>query len=237
MKQESVMAYPFRFLLACLLGLMLPQLVAAADVRTEMIKKQTDKLQIEIQYPVIGQTGVDADIADWARQLAQNFESNYAEEPPAEGMPYEMKATYRLSRPSPLAVSVTWDVANYTGGAHGNLDIITKSYDLKTGDPVDIYDLFKDLETALNHMSAYAYKALSETLGDMRVEDMLRAGTTPDADNFASIALIPTGVRVYFQPYQVAPWAAGPQSVDIPLEELTDAEPRLELWDRQASGS
>lgn len=233
------MAHPFRLIstsliFACVLGLLLPQLVVSAEVRKDMIKKQTDKLQIEVEYPVIGQSRVDADIADWARQLAENFENNYAEEPMPQGTPYELKATFTLSRPSKRAVTVTWDVASYTGGAHGNLDIITKTYNLSTGEPVDIYDLFKDLETALNHMSAYSYKALSETLGDMRVEDMLRGGTTPDADNFSSIALIPTGVRVYFQPYQVAPWAAGPQFVEIPLEELMDAEPQLELWNKQA---
>ena len=57
------MAYSFRLFLACLLGLLLPQLAAAADVRNEMISKQTDKLRIEIQYPVIGQPRADADIS------------------------------------------------------------------------------------------------------------------------------------------------------------------------------
>ena len=52
-------------------------------------------------------------------------------------------------------------------------------------------------------------------------------------DNFANIALIPGGVRVYFQPYQVAPWSAGTQIVDIPLEKLKDARPLMDLWGRQ----
>lgn len=226
------MAYSFRVVLACLLGLWFSQLAAAVDVRNEMISKQTDKLRIEIQYPVIGQPRVDADISAWAQQLAQSFENDYAEEPAEEGMPYELRATYTLSRPSQRAVSITWEVGSFTGGAHGNLDIITKTYDLRDGTPLDIHDLFKDLETALNHMSAYAYKSLSESLGDMRVEDMLRGGTTPDADNFSSLALIPSGIRIYFQPYQVAPWAAGPQAVDVPFEDLLDAEPRVDLWDK-----
>lgn len=226
------MAYSFRLFLACLLGLLLPQLAAAADVRNEMISKQTDKLRIEIQYPVIGQPRADADISAWAQQLARNFENDYAQEPAEEDMPYELRATYTLSRPSDRALSIAWEVGAFTGGAHGNLDIITKTYDLRDGSPVDIHDLFRDLETALNHMSACAYSSLSESLGDMRVEDMLRGGTTPDADNFSSLALIPSGVRIYFQPYQVAPWAAGPQTVDVPLEDLMEAEPRLDLWDR-----
>ena len=228
------MAYSFRLFLACLLGLLLPQLAAAADVRNEMISKQTDKLRIEIQYPVIGQPRADADISAWAQQPARNFENDYAQEPIEEEMPYELRATYTISRPSDRAISIAWEVGTFTGGAHGNLDIITKTYDLHDGAPVDIHDLFKDLETALNHMSVCSYNSLSESLGDMRVEDMLRGGTTPDADNFSSLALIPSGVRIYFQPYQVAPWAAGPQTVDVSLEDLMEAEPRLDLWGRPA---
>ena len=59
---------------------------------------------------------------------------------------------------------------------------------------------------------------------------MLRGGTSPDADNYASLALTPEGVRVHFPPYQVAPWSSGPQQVDVPLAELLDVGPRLELW-------
>ena len=61
-------------------------------------------------------------------------------------------------------------------------------------------------------------------------DDMLRSGTAPEAENFSSFALTPEGIRIFFQPYQVAPWAAGPQVVDIPLDALADAGPRLSLW-------
>jgi hypothetical protein len=49
-------------------------------------------------------------------------------------------------------------------------------------------------------------------------------------ENFASLTLIPSGIRINFQPYQVAPWAAGAQRVDIPLDELRPARPLLLLW-------
>ncbi|MEG2005532.1 MAG: DUF3298 domain-containing protein, partial [Bilophila sp.] len=185
---------------------------------------------IEVQYPVVGDPRIDADIAEWARQLVENFRTTYAEEPEIGTTPYELKASYTLTRSSAHAMSIAWEVGSYTGGAHGNLDIITATYETRSGVSLDLYDVFMDLETALNAMAAYSYKALSETLGDMRSEDMLRGGTTPDADNFSSFMLTPDGVRVFFQPYQVAPWAAGTQVVDIPLAELTDAGPRLELW-------
>ncbi len=228
------MTYPFRLFLACFLSLFFYQLADAASVHTEMITKQSDKIHIEIHYPVIGNETIDADISGWAKELARNFEDTFAEEPVTEAMPYELKASCAITRPSDRAISLVWDVASYTGGAHGNLDIVTQTYDLQKNILLDIHDFFGNLDVALNRMSAQAYRTLSESLGEMRVEDMLASGTAAEADNFSSLALIPAGIRVYFQPYQVAPWAAGSQSVDIRLEELVDAAPLLELWGRSS---
>lgn len=217
------------FLVICTLGLF-SQIANAATVRDETITERTGKLNIEVHYPVLGDPRIDADIADWAQQLTNNFRTSYGEEPSIGDTPYELKANYTQTRSSDRVVTIVWEVGSYTGGAHGNLDIITTTYATDSGVALDLYDIFTDLETALNVMGAYSCKALSETLGDMLNEDMLRGGTTPDADNFSSFAMTPAGVRVFFQPYQVAPWVAGTQVVDIPLAELMDAGPRLELW-------
>ena len=69
-----------------------------------------------------------------------------------------------------------------------------------------------------------------DNLGGGRVDSMIHDGTEPLADNFSALALVPGGVRVYFQPYQVAPWAAGTQRVFIPLEKLAPAGPLHLLW-------
>ena len=101
---------------------------------------------------------------------------------------------------------------------------------MKSGALIDLYDVFENLDTALDVMSRYCTKALTKSLGDMYNDDMLRSGTAPEAENFSSFALTPEGIRIFFQPYQVAPWAAGSQVVDIPLDALADAGPRLSLW-------
>lgn len=220
--------------MAGVVGLFFSLAAFTAVIPDEKLGRQTDKVTVEVHYPVLGQQQIDEDIADWAKQLADNFESTYTEEPKLTNSLYELKATYTITRPSDAALTVAWEVSSYTGGAHGNLDIITNTYDVKTGKTVDLYDLFKDLDTALNEMSSYSYKKLAENTEDMSNEDMLRGGTTPDADNFSSFALTPAGIRIFFQPYQVAPWAAGKQIVDIPLEEIMEAGPRLELWGKTA---
>lgn len=197
----------------------------------KVINKNGQNIRVEVHYPELGVPAIDNDIHAWAEQISDNFLNEFQGETAEARAPYDLGTTYSLLRPTAnTAVTVVWEVASYTQGAHGNLDIVTYSYTLPDGAPLTLGELFTDLGTALNLMSEAAYSRLSHTLGEMLSEDMLRSGTTPDPDNFSSFALVPGALRVFFQPYQVAPWAAGPQSVDIPLEELEDADPQYKYW-------
>ena len=215
--------------LCCLLALALPAHAAALTERDAVISRQNDKIQIRVHYPETGNAKVDADVAEWARQLVDTFQTTYGEEPDL-GVPYELESTYSTTHASPSVLSIIWKTASYTGGAHGSLEISTTTYDMKTGSLIDLYDVFGNLDIALDQMGRYSAKVLARSLGDMYNEDMLRSGTAPEAENFSAFALIPAGIRIFFQPYQVAPWAAGPQTVDIPLDALPGSDPRLSLW-------
>ncbi|MBZ2172691.1 RsiV family protein [Nitratidesulfovibrio sp. SRB-5] len=206
------------------------------------ITLREDDFDIDVRYPRLGQPAVDDDLARWAAHIVAAFRQGLAE-PEIGGEPVngtrdpngrhfvnELKVTHDVTRASARAATVTFSIWTYTGGAHGNLDIITQSYDMASGARLAPEDIFADTEGALALLAPYCYEALAETLGEDRAEDMLRGGTSPDADNYASLALTPDGVRVHFSPYQVAPWSAGPQRVDVPLGVLIDAGPRLELW-------
>jgi hypothetical protein len=207
------------------------------------ITLREDDFDIDVRYPRFGQAAVDDDLARWAAHIVAAFRQGLAEpepqavagapDPNAHRFVNELKVTYEVSRASAKAdrgATVSFSIWTYTGGAHGNLDIITLSYDMASGARLSFEDIFADTEGALALLSSYCYETLAETLGPDRVEDMLRGGTSPDADNYASLALTPEGVRVHFPPYQVAPWSSGPQQVDVPLAELLDVGPRLELW-------
>lgn len=208
-----------------------PKKESATLTPDKVIAHKTDHIRIEVHYPELGLPSIDADISEWAKQISDNFIKEFEGETAEVRSPYDLSTSYTLLRPATdTAVTVVWEVASYTQGAHGNLDIVTYSYALPGGDPLSLGELFTDLGTALNLMSESAYSRLSRTLGDMLNEDMLRSGTTPDPDNFSSFALVPGALRIFFQPYQVAPWAAGPQTVDIPLEELEDADPQYVYW-------
>ena len=207
---------------------------------------------IHIDYPSIGSPAVDADIRAWVTGIANAFEAhldlsrpglpdadmlpvhdvmeadNLADQRPA----FELWGSYSISRPSDAAVSITFEIWNYTGAIQGNLDILTLNYSLLTGQRLAFMDLFEKPETALTLMSDWSRKELAPRLGATTRPAVLEAGTAPLVENFSSLTLTPEGVCINFQPYQVAPWAAGVQKVEMPLEALLPAGPLLALWGR-----
>lgn len=224
------MSYFVRFLLlCCTVALAIPTYANALNERDAVVSRQTGKLQIRVHYPITGNARVDADVADWAHQAVDTFQNTYGEEPDL-GVPYELETTYSTTRSTPSVLSIVWKTASYTGGAHGNLEITCLNYDLRTGRRLDLADLFKYPEKALQLMSSWSQKELARSLGEDTDEDMIRDGVAPDLRNFANLTLTPQGLRIEFQPYQVAPWAAGPQRVDMPLAELAAAGPEARIW-------
>lgn len=190
-------------------------------------------LKVVVHYPELGLPAIDAQVAHWATNMATNFQENVTKEAaPDDSTKYELQGKYTVSRPSPAAVSITYEVWTYTGGAHGNLDIITLNFDTEHGDYLALENIFADVEQALELMSTYGYSVLSAELGTDSSGTMLKSGTSPDTENFSALTLLPTGIIIHFQPYQVAPWSSGPQKVSMSLDDLADAKPHLEIWGR-----
>ncbi len=55
-------------------------------------------------------------------------------------------------------------------------------------------------------------------------------GFGPTRENFRDFVLVPGGVRVIFQEYQILPYVFGLPEAFYSLEMLAPAEPRLEDW-------
>ena len=141
--------------------------------------------------------------------------------------------SYELTRPSRIVQSILWTVWSYTGGAHGQLSLVSSNYDVETGYPVLLEDLFLDPERAVLEFTRISRQRLgAESGGEEEAipDDMLQAGTEPVESNFQTFVLLPDGLRIHFPPYQVAPWAMGPQSVDIRIDELEMAKPNMKFW-------
>ena len=120
-----------------------------------------------------------------------------------------------------------WNVYEYTGGAHGNIQVFSRNYACSDGRTVGLNDLFGNPKKALALMSELSRKKL---LDQELPQDMVKAGTTPEADNFSTFLVEKDGLTLYFNPYQVGPWAAGVVTVKLSLKELAAAQPNMIWW-------
>lgn len=221
--------------------------------------REPNAADIQINYPSLGYPAVDADIRHWVMNIAKAFVEHLDLSPglthesngrhselsgdaagetdakvakPSANPRFELWGSYSVSRPSPIGASITFELWNYTGASHGNLDILTLNYNLLTGQRLDFMDLFEKPNLALELMSLWARSRLAPRLGPAGHSRMFEDGTAPLVENFSSLTLIPQGLRINFQPFQVAPWASGIQTLEMPLEELLPAKPLLALWGR-----
>lgn len=145
--------------------------------------------------------------------------------PPA---PLATEITYETFQHSSAVNSVLFNVYSYTGGAHPNTYFQTFTFNTDTNTVYTLADLFKTDVAVPDVLVPFVRADLQETLKDF--PDFIESGTDPHPDqttypgldNYANWVLTPDALVIYFPPYQVAPYVAGPQQVSIPLAELKD---------------
>lgn len=183
--------------------------------------------EITVDYPLelaqneIVASTIDPFIQDTKTNFLQVLSGPFF---PAPG-PYALDITYETVSHSDTVVSIVFTIYDFTGGAHGNTIFQTFTFDLAAGTVLTLDDLFTDTAQALEVISplaeAYLTTYFTETVGADFDADWLHQGTSPDAVNYANFALDETDIIFYFPPYQVAAYAFGPQTVRIPLADLS----------------
>ena len=124
-------------------------------------------------------------------------------------------------------ISVEFGEGQYSrGAAHPNSATAVLNYDLKNGKKLSLADLFNPNSKYLNAISAYCIKELKDRAkknkDEMLTDDTIQTGASPRADNYRAVAITRKGLWVTFDPYQVAPYAAGPQYVMVPYSALKE---------------
>jgi hypothetical protein len=123
-------------------------------------------------------------------------------------------------------ISVSFLRSDFTGGAHPNYNFLTITYDLKNNREIKLGELFKPGTKYLGTLSAYAIKDLQSRKdaesGENRglAQDIFADGAMPKPENYARWNITKKGLMFTFDPYQVASYAEGSQSVMIPYSAL-----------------
>ena len=120
-------------------------------------------------------------------------------------------------------VSINFGVSTYYEGAvHPNHNTLVFNYDLKAGRTLNLADLFKPDSDYLGVISRYAINALLKEMAPDPDADWIQTGAGASEENYKNWNLTRQGLKVTFDPYQVASYAEGPHEVVIPFAVLKD---------------
>jgi hypothetical protein len=215
------------------------ELTAGAAVVTREIKeeKKRPRYTIGAEYPQIEGAGggrfdgfnraaaeaVAIDVNDFKKGMAD------WEEPPGSELGSYIEVGYSLGVATDDLVSVIFHVGDfYSGAAHPNHHTHVVNYDVRRGRALELADLFKPSALYLKTLSDYCVKDLKRQFregGWSEPEQMdagIDEGAAPNAENYRSWLVTRRGLAVTFDPYRVAPYAAGPQHVFIPYSALRE---------------
>ena len=118
-------------------------------------------------------------------------------------------------------VSIHFTIDTYfEGAAHPNYNSLVFNYDLKSGRVLNLADLFKPNSNYLKLISDYAIKTLVKKLGPDSDKDWIEKGAGATDENYKAWNLTSRGVKVTFDPYQVASYAEGQHEMVIPYSAL-----------------
>ncbi len=125
---------------------------------------------------------------------------------------------YSVLSPPGNIYSIKFDIQTfYTGAAHPGDSSQTANFDLQRGQALQLADLFLPNADYLTAVSKYCIAQLSKRdIGFQGFE----LGATPTLQNYRNWNITLDGLMITFDEYQVAPYAAGPQTVVIPYKEL-----------------
>ncbi|HEY1037647.1 MAG TPA: DUF3298 domain-containing protein [Candidatus Paceibacterota bacterium] len=203
------------------------------NVKVETSKNETADYQTEVNIPQFENPGdsfalqhINKQIKDNVGQLVMNFTEEIQQiktESPDSPFndPSLPKHSLMIKVASAKEVSGKYfvvelkDYSYVSGSAHPFTATIAYNFDLKTGDLIGLSDIYKDKAQFLQAVSTFAKKELQPKL-----ESFFEDGISPQEQNFSVYTLVEGGIRFVFDQYQVAPYAAGEQSVTVPASAL-----------------
>lgn len=169
------------------------------------------------------------------------------------GVPEEGGGFLRRSEETSVAVtlnrggylSFTSDVATYTGGAHGSVLRGAFVFDVKTGERLLVEQVIRPEMRVVfgQRVGSDLLRNYREELFDdsvTRIQAFVNSGTTRartlwegNASGLSTSTvfyLVPTGMRVLFQQYEVAPYAVGLPEITLPYARWRDLVIPGRVW-------
>ncbi|CAN5758107.1 hypothetical protein BH20ACI4_BH20ACI4_23870 [soil metagenome] len=160
-------------------------------------------------------------IGAYKKQLADYSEEDVKSLPAETGL--EQQIGYDVVMANNDFVSLLFSDYAYMGGAHGMTTYSPVNYDLKNNRELQLADIFEPNSGYLKTISEYSIADLKKRVGEMSDDEWITKGAGAEKENFSNWNLTKKGLLITFEPYQVAAYAAGPQTVIIPYDKLKNS--------------
>jgi Protein of unknown function (DUF3298) len=145
----------------------------------------------------------------------------------ARMMPWDLNLDISVDGRTADLINVQVEGSSFTGGAHPVPIIDSFTYDIQRQKLITLADLFTDQAAAEKVFAAESRRQLLTGLDDEEEPlasspEQIREGTEPGKNHYKVFALLTgedgkaRGLTFIFPPYQVAPYVAGTQAVDVP---------------------
>ena len=218
------------------------------EIVARQIREKNKKLkyEIDVEYPqVTGSVNpnfekfnqtvrslMNRKVADFKKEMTPESGGEPAPEPgsetPSESLGSDITSGYTIVLAKDDLISIEFTVSSYSAGAaHPNSYTEVINFDLKNGKLLKLADLFLPGAKYLQAVSTYCIQALkkqakAEGADAMLDEDWIQKGAAPDLTNYDNWTIAKKGLAITFDPYQVGPYAAGPQHVLVPYAALKE---------------
>lgn len=111
-------------------------------------------------------------------------------------------------------LSISLSYSSYSAGVHGYAAEFLKSFDTSTGEELTLKTLAKEEGTFRSFLVGEITKVLEK---EGLLEALFEGSLTEES--IVNYCLVPDGIRILYNPYDIAPYAAGSQEAVIPYED------------------
>lgn len=200
--------------------------IAPVTITTQEIKQDKTNIAIDLKIPVISgmknqtiQSEINWQLVEDAKNFASQIEKQADEEIPQmkkSGLVvdrYAARTSYKVTYNQNGLLSIPIMFMQYTGGAHGLEVKRAYNFDLTNGKNLTLEDLFKPGTDYKGIINAEIRKQIQANPGKYFSGQNGFQGIKDDQSYFLS----GNALVIYFQEYEIAPYAAGCPEFKIPF--------------------
>lgn len=202
--------------------------INSIHIEDKTLEENTEKYEVKVKYPFIkGENEVFKKInktiedftLSWVNDiklLGEEYSKDY--EKAGKEMPkMEAYSLYEVFDTSEV-ISIPMTYYQYTGGAHGLTTKISYNYDLKTGEKLNLNNLFKE---GFNYNDIID-KLIREEIAKEPSIYFDNGGLFKGVNEKQAYYLNRDGIIIYFQQYEIAPYSSGIREFKIPYGALKE---------------